>query len=272
MIKELILYVIYSKPLYGYGMVFDLLGVFRYAVDPIDVKNIKKNGLELYYVIDPKGITLLDKDFDEKSALIITSFFGQLFRENSSVMDSKPYFNDLVSKILLDYDFNSKKILDYGSGYDTYSEYFPNSEYFGYDLNRGEEIDGYKNENFDYVLCFFVLEHVSSIEKSITQISKKLRSKGVCIIIIPSLSFLDFIKFYVIKSKMELPIFHYRTFGYKNFPGCVSFRYLKRIFERCNIKQKNIAGILRFNNKNFHVGLWPFCYFCNQTIIIGEKV
>jgi len=272
MIKELILYVIYEKPIYGYGMVFDLKAAFQYAVDPLDVKNIKENDFNTYIIIDPKEKTLHDNEIDEKAFLLISSFFDQLFKKNSLVTDSKPFFDDIFRKILLDYDFNSKKILDYGSGYDTYSGYFPNSEYAGYDLNKGAHLDDFQNEYYDYVLCNFVLEHVASIERTIEQISTKLKSKGICFISIPSLSFSQFIKYYVLKLKMEIPIIHFRAFGYKSFPGCVSLQSIRKTMERYNIKQKKVAGIFRFNNKNFQVKIRPFCYFGNQTIIVGEKI
>jgi hypothetical protein len=271
MIEKLILYVIYEKPLYGYGMVFDPKGVFQYAVYPSDVKNIKENGLNRYIIIDPKEKTLHNNEINENSILLISSFFDQLFKKDSLVMDSKPFFDDIFSKMLLDYDFNSKKILDYGSGYDTYSKYFPKSEYVGYDLNKEIHLDDLQNETYDYVLCNFVLEHVSNIEKTIEQISIKLKSKGLFFIFIPSLSLFEFIKFYVIKLKMEIPIIHYRTFGYKSFPGCVSFQSIRKTMEKYNIKQQQISGIFRINNKKFQIKIKPVCYFGNQTIIVGEK-
>lgn len=272
MIEKQILYVIYEKPLYGYGMVFDLRGTFQYAVNSFEVKSIKKNGSNTYIIIDSKENTLFDNEIDESAILLISSFFGQLFKENSLFMDSKLFFGDFFSKILLEYDLNSKKILDYGSGYDAYSEYFPNSEYVGYDLNKGLHLDTFQNESFDYVLCNFVLEHVPDIEKTVEQISTKLKSKGLLFIFIPSLSFFEFIKFYVLKLKMAIPIFHFRTFGFKSFPGCVSFHSIRKIMDRYNIRQKKNAGIFQFNNKNFQIKIKPFCYFGNQTLIIGEKI
>jgi len=71
--------------------------------------------------------------------------------------------------------------------------------------------------------------------------------------------------------QMEIPIIHFRTFGYKSFPGCVSFHYIKETMERYNIKQKKIAGVFQINNKKYQVKIKPFCYFGNQTIIVGEK-
>jgi len=272
MIKELILYVIYEKPLYGYGMIFNLNGVFQYAIEPLEVKNIKKNALNAYIIIDSKEKTLYESETDEKATLLISSFFDQLFKKNSLVMDTKPLFDDIFSKMLLDYDFNSKKILDFGSGHDTYSEYFPNSEYVGYDLNKEVHLDDFPNEHYDYVLCNFVLEHVANVEKTIEQISTKLKSKGLVFIFIPSLSFFEFIKYYVLKLKMEIPIIHFRTFGYKSFPGCVSFQSIRKAMEQYNIKQGKIAGVFQGNNKNFQVKIRPFCYFGNQTIIVGEKI
>jgi len=272
MTKELILYIVYECPLYGYGMIFDQKGVFQYAIEPSDVKSIKKNKLNTCVIIDSKEKTLFDDKIDENAILLISSFFGQLFRENSLAMDSKPFFDDIFPKIISDYDFNSKRILDYGSGYDTYSNYFPNSDYLGYDLNKGLNFDIFSNESYDYVLCNFVLEHVPNIEKTIAQISTKLKAKGLLFIFIPSLSFFEFIKSYVLKLKMEIPIFHLRTFGFKNFPGCVSFHYVRKTMERYNIKQKKVAGVFQFNNKNYQVKISPVCYFGNQTIIIGEKI
>ena len=273
MIKERILYVIYEKPVYGYGMVFDLKGIFLCAVEPLEVIGIKQNNSNTYIILDPKELTLCNNEIDEKSTLLISSFFYQLFKKNSFwVMDSKPFFDNIFSKMLSDYDFNAKKILDYGSGYDTYSKYFPNSEYVGYDLNKEVHLDNFPNEHYDYVLCNYVLEHVASIEKTIEQISAKLKSKGLLIVSVPSLSFFQFIKYYVLKLKMGIPIFHLRAFGYKSFPGCVSFQSIRKAMEKYNIKQRKIAGVFRFNNKNFQVKVKPFCYFGNQTIIIGEKI
>ena len=271
MIKEWILYVIYEKQLYGYGMVFDLKGTFQYAVEPSEVKSIKINDLNTYIVIDPKEKSLHDKDIKENSALVISSFFDQLFKKDSLVMDTKPFLEDVFSKMLAVYDFNSKRVLDYGSGYDSYSDFFQNSEYVGYDLHNSRQLDMIQNEDFDYVLCNFVLEHVSNIEKTIEQISTKMKSKSLVFISIPSLSFFELIKFYVLRLKMEIPIFHYRTFGYKSFPGCVSLQSIRKTMKRHNIRQKAISGIYRINNKNFQVKIRPFCYFGNQTVIIGEK-
>ena len=253
-------------------MIFDLKGIFQYAIEPLKVKDIKKGDLNTHIIIDPKERTLFDNEIDEKAILLISSFFGQLFRENSLVMDSKPFFYDIFSKMLLNYDFNSKRILDYGSGYDTYSNYFPNSEFVGYDLNKELKFDAFKNESYDYVLCNFVLEHVSNIEKTIEQISVKLKHKGLFFISIPSISFVEFIKFYVLKLKMQLPVFHFRAFGLKSFPGCISFGYIRKTMEKYDIKQKDIAGVFLFNDKNFQIKIKPFCYFCNQTILIGEKI
>ena len=271
MTKELILYVVYEKPLYEYGMIFDLKGEFKYAVGPFEVKEIRKSGLNTYIIIDPKEKTLYNNEIDENAILLISSFFGQLFKEDSLVMDTKPFFNDIFSKMLPNFNFNSKKILDFGCGDEKYSDFFPNSEYVGYDLNKGFHFDVFQNESFDYVLCNFVLEHVPNIEKTIEQISVKLKSKGLFFIFIPSLSLLEFIKYYVLRMKMELPIFHYRTFGFRSFPGCLSFHYIRKTMERYNIKQKNSIGVYQINNKNFQINVKPFCYFCNQIIIIGEK-
>ena len=272
MTKELILYVIYERPLYGYGMIFDLNGTFQYAIEPFDVKNIKKEGLNKYIVIDPKDRTQFGDKIEKDAILLISSFFGKLFRENSLVMDSKSFFDDVLSKMFLEYDFNSKRILDYGSGYDSYSNFFPNSEYVGYDLNKGLCLDAFHNESYDYVLCNFVLEHVPNIENTIEQISTKLKSNGLLFIFIPSLSLSELIKYYVLRLKMEIPIFHFRAFGLKSFPGCISLRYVRKTMEKYNIKQKKITGIFQVCNKIFQVRISLFRYFGNQTIIIGEKI
>ena len=267
------MYVVYEKPVYGYGMIFDQKGAFLYAVEPSAVKDIKKNGSKTCLIIDPKENSSPEIDIDEDAVLLISSFFNQLYRKNSLVMDSKPFFEEVFAKMLSGYDFNSKKILDYGSGHDTYSEFFPNSEYAGYDLNKKEiQFDEFQNEDFDVVLCNFVLEHVASIEKTMKQISEKLKPQGLLFISIPSLSFFEFIIFYVLKLKMGIPISHFRNFGFTSFAGCVSFNFLAKTMDRYRIRQKKITGIYRFRNKNYAVRIKPFCYFGNQTFIVGEKI
>jgi SAM-dependent methyltransferase len=266
-----ILYIIHEKPFCSYGIVFNQEGKFQYALNPADVIAYQNQEKGKYILIDPIRKTIFEKESEEQAIELISSYFNLLYKEYSYVTDSNSFFDSVFSKIISEYDFSEKKLLDFGSGSNSYSKYFTDSEYVGFDINNNVTWDEIGNKHFDYVLCNFVLEHVANPVKIIERMSSVLKKKGILFLSVPSLSFYEFIKYYVFKRKMILPMVHFRTFGIKEFSGCLSFCHLIQILSKSELNIKKITGVFSIGKKNICVSVKPFCYFGNQVIIISEK-
>ena len=95
--------------------------------------------------------------------------------------------------------FINGNILDVGCGSKPYKRFFNHTEYTGIDTNqsghnhKNEEIDvffveekiPFKNENFDSIVCFEVIEHVFTPLGFLTEINRVLRNEGYFLVTMP---------------------------------------------------------------------------------------
>lgn len=266
------IYIINDNSLYGSGMVFDSNGNFCYAIDSKDILDFIKKNPKQYIVIDPKEKTVFNDIEEELSIETIGRYFNKIFKENSPLIDSKKYFSNVFLRILQEYSFDEKNVLDYGSGNRKYSSFFKNSKYVGYDINvLNDNIKQLAKDNFDYVLCNFVLEHVANPFNILNNAITYLKKGGVLIVSIPALTFYEFVKYYLFKIKLQLPFFHLRTFSVINFKGCMSFIELESFLNNHRIKIEKTISANSYGNNIIHFRHKPLCYFGKQIIIIGEK-
>ena len=273
MIKAPFIYILSDSSLYNGGMVFDTNGDFCYAIESSDISDFINTSSENYIVIDPQKKTIF-KDISEiKSIEIITNYFNSIFRENSPLIDSKEYFSEVFNKIIKGYTFENKNILDYGCGNRKYSSFFKSGNYSGFDiqLSNNENQSLIIKNNFDFVICNFVLEHVANPFEIIDNATEYLNSNGIFIISIPSLTFFEFLKYYFLKFKLYLPVFHLRTFSISSFEGCMSLSKLTHCLIENDMRIKNIVSVNSFSKHKILSKFKPFCYFGKQIIIISEK-
>ncbi|MBT4192079.1 MAG: class I SAM-dependent methyltransferase [Candidatus Diapherotrites archaeon] len=115
----------------------------------------------------------------------------------SIIYKINPYrrvFNKRVRNIAAKIPKGSK-VLEIGSGPITYRNLFPDCEFIGTDLIKGKNVDvvadvrklPFKKNEFDYVLCFSVLEHVFETEKALSEMHRCLKKNGTLIVSVPFL-------------------------------------------------------------------------------------
>lgn len=85
-----------------------------------------------------------------------------------------------------------KKVLEIGGGLNTYKQYF-DCDFICSDYKKYPHVDKvvdvtsmkFKNNTFDYILCFNVLEHVYKYENAINEMHRCLKKNGQLIISVP---------------------------------------------------------------------------------------
>ena len=136
-------------------------------------------------------------------------------------------YNYELLKSVYNYDFNEKKMLVAGSGTGGECVFFSkkNMQVFGIEPNKEanaisklkiqelgiknisisegvlEDLP-YKNNFFDLIYCYTVLEHVDNVAKSITEMIRVLKPGGFIFICTP-----DYRQFYEPHYKLPLPMF-----------------------------------------------------------------
>lgn len=266
------IYIISDGSLYGSGMVFDSNGNFCYAINSEDIPYFIKSNSTEYLVIDPKEKTVFNDKEEDESIETIGRYFNNVFKENSPLIDSKQYFSKVFSKIINEYSFVGKNVFDYGSGNRKYSSFFKDSNYIGHDINISDyNIEQLTKYEFDYVLCNFVLEHVANPYNVLNNAISYLKKGGILIASIPALTFFEFVKYYLLRIKLHLPLFHFRTFSIVNFKGCMSFIKIEHFLNNNKIRIQKTISVNSFSSNTFLSTIKPLCYFGKQIIIIGEK-
>jgi 2-polyprenyl-3-methyl-5-hydroxy-6-metoxy-1,4-benzoquinol methylase len=261
--------------------------------------------------IDPSDVsTLLTRDARDFSALF-SQYLSNVFHDNTSLIDSHKDFMPHLTKFFP--AFSEKYLsIDIGCGNGYYSDALKekNAEVISTDLSferlhtfknrlmRNGDTAGlavvsnaeclpFKENQFDFILCIFVLEHVMDICQVIKEMSRIARPGARLIISFPSLSLKETIMFLLRLRKPVLNFKHFHTFGFlsSRIPWCRNMNRFLRDLGAENIDIKHIEGtnLLRFNSQNiFMKGIsriidktmgkvFPFNRFGEQTIIIGRK-
>lgn len=266
------IYVLNDQAVKNTSLVFDSSGTFSFALNSSDVKQYINETSDEHIIINPLMKSVFSSPNEEWAIYSISKYFGEIFGENSPIIDSSKYLLDIYSIILNKYDLENKNVLDFGCGNSTYNSMFKNSKYVGYDLDTNSQNgDSLKRDFYDFVLANFVLEHVANPFSTLDLISGCLKGKGKIIISIPVLTFQQYLMHVLRFKKLRLPIFHFRTFSITNLNGCVSIFELIKSLEKNNIA---ISEVISLTNKTKGIKTQikkPFSFFGNQMIIVGEK-
>jgi len=98
---------------------------------------------------------------------------------------------EFIKSISVSYDKKGKKLIDIGSEETPYRKYFKNLQYFTSDIkqNRNNSIDyvedinigmkGIENEQFDYIICTQVFEHIKKPNKAFEEFFRILKPGGL---------------------------------------------------------------------------------------------
>ncbi len=266
------IYVLNDHAVKNTSLVFDSSGTFSFALNSSDVKRYINETSEEHVIINPSMKSVFSAPNEEWAISCISKYFGEIFGENSPIIDSSKYLLDIYSIILNKYDLGNKNVLDFGCGNRTYNSMFKNSKYVGYDLDiNSQNGDSLKRDFYDFVLVNFVLEHVANPFSTLDLISGCLKGNGKIIVSIPILTFQHYLLHILGFKKLRLPIFHFRAFGLTNLKGCISISQLIKSLEKNNIA---ITEIISLTNKSKGLKTQikkPFSFFGNQMIIVGEK-
>ncbi|MFH1257070.1 MAG: class I SAM-dependent methyltransferase [Candidatus Diapherotrites archaeon] len=121
---------------------------------------------------------------------------------------------------------------------------------------------------FDRVFAVFLLEHVASVENSLSELVRVARKGGTIVIAVPSLGLLDSIKAFFGLDEMTLNPEHFRYFGLiSRVPWCYNTKkFLSLAAKDCKIKSVN--GI-KISKNGIRKTLFKF--FAPQTFIVLEK-
>lgn len=254
------------------SLVFDSSGTFSFALNTSDVKRYLNETSVEHIIINPLKKSVFSAPKEEWAISKISQYFGEIFGENSPIIDSSKYMFDIYSTILSKCDLENKNVLDFGCGNSTYKSMFKNSEYIGYDLKPNKKDDDFlKKDFYDLVLVNFVLEHVANPFSTLDLISSSIRRNGKIILSIPILTFQQYILYLFGIKKLRLPIFHFRAFSITNLKGCISISKLSKSLEQNNITVTEIIGLTN-EGKYLKTKInKPFSFFGNQMIIVGEK-
>jgi len=106
-----------------------------------------------------------------------------------------------IERINKQFDIRPKRVLEIGS-MDTNGsprQYFPESEYIGIDIKPGKGVDyvipvqdigfHFFMNQFDAVLCLYVLEHIDDLWVGFNQIDRALSKHGYLYITVPGIGF-----------------------------------------------------------------------------------
>jgi hypothetical protein len=266
------IYVLNDQAVKNTSLVFDNSGTFAFALKSTDVKRYISEASGKHIIINPLNKSVFLAPNEEWAISNISKYFGEIFGENSPIIDSSKYLMNIYSIILNKYDLGNKNVLDFGCGNSTYNSMFAQSIYVGYDLDANNNNgDFLKRDFYDFVLANFVLEHVANPFLTLDLISGCLKGNGKIIVSIPILTFPHYIMHLLRFKKLRLPIFHFRAFSLTNLKGCISIFELIKSLKKNNIA---VTEIISLNNKSKGPKtkiIKPFSFFGNQMIIVGEK-
>ena len=106
---------------------------------------------------------------------------------------------DIINKLLIFNNLkiidNNKTILDIGCGDGSLVKHLNSQEIVATgcdikDLNFEIDIFPYKEESFDYVLLYSVIEHINNTDHLMLEIRRMLKKSGILIIIAPNFKYL----------------------------------------------------------------------------------
>ncbi len=272
-------------------MVFNKNGHFLYAFSQSD--EVKSDSINFHlnsvFIIDPLQKIYYGQKWQQKAIENFNLYVTSIFKNKSFMVDSYKIFGNYINKIINNI-YKSGLILDIGAGYLSYSKMsdknvisidlnYYQSEKGGLFLNSRSSFLPFKINTFSLVLCNFLLEHVPNWEDVLKQAYLILKSEGKIIISIPSLNVSEFIKIFILRNQITLPIHHIRSFGIISYKFCESLIKFKKYLEIENFKILKIEAIDIIKPKNKIAVLFnkicgsvfPFKYLGSQTIIVAEK-
>jgi len=267
-----ILYILSEQNFYGSGMVFNFYGNLLYTISAKDVELILDSNNQEFIIINPQNRTIFYNEEEKLSINKISNYFSCIFKDGSPISDTSFFAHNLI-KSLRGYSFHNKKILDFGCGNRQYALFFPNSIYYGYDIITNSDLTNSipKNE-FDVVLCNFVLEHVADPFEILKIISKSLKFNGIAIISIPSVSLFSFIERIIFKERIYLPLFHLRTFSFFKGISCIAISEIIKTLKNMEFDDILVKGVFSLaKSVRIIIRFSPVNYFGNQTILVAKK-
>jgi SAM-dependent methyltransferase len=297
--NTLFLHVIYDNELSKMGMVFDFFGQLLYVIDRNQIELLKNNNLKhkdtTFYLIDPNEKSDFVHAWEIKSINNFNSYFDKVFKKNSPLIDSYAFFSKYIAKYIE--NFNSQEFgIDLGSGNCLYGENHSlkiincelslqslQNQSFHHTHILNVNCDScnipFKKSTISFVMCNFLLEHVSSPYRLIEQVAIMLKPKGEFLITIPSLNLLNSIRYFMFRKQLSLPIFHMRSFGIVSKGWCVSIYKIIEKLKAFNFDIIKVEAIQIFESNNYLTriinkrlnSIFPFKYFGSQTIIIAKK-
>lgn len=243
--------------------------------------------------------------------LVFNQYLSKIFGDNSSLIDSYQEFIPFIGQYF-PREIANKNVIEIGCGNGYYSEFLKEKkarvvstdialERLRQVKARWEEkVDihipiivtdaeslSFKDNEFDLVLCVFVLEHVIDIYKVIEEISRIARENARVIITIPSLSLRETLIHLLKLRKPVLNFEHFHVFGLfcSDISWCRSTGKLLKKMKNENILIENIRGVnicglnegKPFRKKFYQLidkiigSIYPFNRLGAQTIIIGRR-
>ena len=188
----------------------------------------------------------------------------------------------------------SKKVLDFGCGYGTFSEYLNNKfnlEVVGYEVNpealkklkvKGintiSSLDKYE-ASFDYIISMNVLEHIKNDEMVIKDMNTLLKDNGRLILYLPNSmkvwtdldNLVGHYRRYTKKdllSKLERGGFTTLSWEYVDFIGWVVLYLSKLLRINLNYDEKRLVNYDKYIFKLFkHLDIF-FKYFLGKNILV----
>lgn len=263
--------------------------------------------------IDPSDVSTLQTKDAECFSIMFAGYLSNLFRDNASIIDSYKEFFPRLRNFFPAVSTSDRCLsLDIGCGSGHYSDAlkekigpiistdlsFERLLSFKYSPKRQEGTGNlvvvsdaerlpFRSNQFDLILCVFVLEHVMNPFKVVEEMSRIARAGAKFIIAFPSYSLVDTITTLFGRATPFLTFGHFHDFGFlsSRIPWCRNIKCLVKKIGNENIAIEHMEGIGLFGSgsNNFFIKklstlanktigkVFPFNRFGSQTVIIGRK-